>query len=652
MTDAGATTSGLYRVLHGRDDPPITRRKLRAGPVEVELEGVDLRYVRTGEVELVRRLYVAVRDQNWGTLPIEISELEVDEQGDSFRLSFDARHRQHEIDFRWRGELIGAADGSIDYSLAGVAETAFLYNRIGFCILHPAENAARPYRARTPGGPLADRLPDTIGPQLWEAGFPKPIFPSFEELEIEVADGLTARFELQGDLFEMEDQRNWTDASFKTYSTPLQLGYPHRAEPGMRIDQRVRLTLLGEGRRSAVPGEPPVRIELGPPVGPLPKIGLGQASHGSALTAREAELLRILRPDHLRVELKLAADWRAELTRAVETARTLECGLELAVFLDEDAEGALDALAAALGQTDVPVARVLVFREGEHSTGGDSVRLARERLTGAVRGAPFAGGSNALFTEVNRTRPDLGAVDGVCYALNATVHAADDTSVMETPSVHGETVRSAKAFSAGLPVHVGPVTFNQRYNPVATGPEPEPEPGELPAQVDPRQSSLLGAAWTLASAKSLAEAGSESATYFETSGWRGVVEAEQGSPEPFHSRPGAAFPLYHVLADLGEAKEAEVVSSRSTRPLAVEALALRDGERLRVLVANLTPQRQRVVVGSLPDGDVTLRVLDEETAVEAGDDPESFRARAESATVQGGKLELELKPYAVARVEA
>src|SRR5207244_12399512 len=57
-----------------------------------------------------------------------------------------------------------------------------------------------------------------------------------------------------------------------------------------------------------------------------------------------------------------------------------------------------------------------------------------------------------------------------------------------------------------------------------------------------------------ASAKHLAEAGADSVTYFETAGWRGVLERADGPPDPdrFSSRPGAAFPLYHVLADLGE----------------------------------------------------------------------------------------------------
>ncbi len=655
MTDAAATTSSLNKLRHGREEAAVERRKLRAGPVEVELDGVDLRYVRAGDTELVRRLYVAVRDRNWGTLPIEIAAFELDDRADSFRLTFEARHRQREVDFRWRGELSGGADGSIDYSLNGVAESEFLFNRIGFCILHPAENAGRPFRARTPDGPLAGRLPETIGPQLWEGGFPKPIFPSFQELEIEVADGLTARFVLEGDLFEMEDQRNWTDASFKTYSTPLQLGYPHRAKPGQRIDQRVRLMLEGEtGDRAAEEAEAAVRIELGETKGVLPAFGLGQSSLGTRLSEREGALLRALGPDHLRVELNLPGDWRAELGRGVETAGALRCALELAVVLGDEPEEELAQLASDLSGVDVPVARVLVFREGEHSTSSASVRLARDRLASAVGGAPFGGGSNALFTEVNRTRPDPAAVDAIAYALNATVHADDDTSVMETASVHGETVRSAEAFSGGLPVNVGPITFKQRSNPVATGPEPEPAPGELPPQVDPRQCSLLGAAWTLASAKSLAEAGATSATYFETIGWRGVIETEAGCPAPerFHSRPGAAFPLYHVLADLGEARGAEVVRSLSSKPLAVESLALRLGASLRVLVANLTPATQRAVVAPLPRGEVLVRRLDERSFAQAGDDAEAFRGRREPAAVTGGELELVLLPYAVVRVDA
>ncbi len=73
------------------------------------------------------------------------------------------------------------------------------------------------------------------------------------------------------------------------------------------------------------------------------------------------------------------------------------------------------------------------------------------------------------------------------------------------------------------------------------------EPGELPPQVDVRQMSLFGACWTAGSFKYLAEAGTQSITFYETTGWRGVMETEAGSPLPelFRSLPGTVFPMYH-----------------------------------------------------------------------------------------------------------
>jgi D-apionolactonase len=643
-----------YRIWYGRDEPPAETRELRAGPLEMLLEGADLRYVVAGDVEVVRRLHAAIRDHNWGTVPPERAAFEVDAGEDAFAIRFEARHRRDELDFRWRGEIAGRADGTIECSLEGVAESDFRYNRIGWCILHPADNAGRRFRVRTPDGTIEDRLPDTIGTQQIVGGLPAPLFPSFEELEIEVADGLWARFEFEGDLFEMEDQRNWTDASFKTYSTPLQLGFPHRATKGQRIAQRVRLTVSGAVARRSEPADGPVRVSLDSTTGRLPALGLGMASHGGPLSRRETALLRALAPDHLRADVRVGEPgWQDALERAAEAARAVGAALELAVFLTEEPERDLDALAARLEEPDLRVARVLVFRLGEPTTQGRWVALARERLRSSLPGVPFVGGTNVLFTDLNRFRPELDPLDGVAYPLNATVHADDDTSVVETAAMHAETVRSARAFCGDLPIVVTPITFNQRFNPVATGPEPEPGPGELPAQVDRRQPSLLGAGWTAASVKHLAEAGAASATYYETTGWRGVVETEQGPPVPerFASRPGTAYPLYHVLADLGEWKGAEMVEARSSEPLAVEALAARHGGALHLLVANLTPQPQRCELAPLDDGRAALRLLDEQSYPTATGDPERFRREHAEADVGGRTLAIELAPFAVARVD-
>jgi hypothetical protein len=166
--------------------------------------------------------------------------------------------------------------------------------------------------------------------------------------------------------------------------------------------------------------------------------------------------------------------------------------------------------------------------------------------------------------------------------------------------------------------------------------------------------SLFGAAWTLGSIKYLAEPGADSITYFETSGWRGVMETAAGSEAPnlFRSLPGAVFPLYHVLADVGELAGGRVVPTRSSATLRVEGLALQDAGRTRVLLANISPGVQRVRVEGLPST-VRLRLLDETNAGEAMRDPQRFRAAAdEPRTTQAGALELELLPYALARIDA
>ncbi|MBI1928100.1 hypothetical protein HYR99_28130, partial [Candidatus Poribacteria bacterium] len=262
-------------------------------------------------------------------------------------------------------------------------------------------------------------------------------------------------------------------------------------------------------------------------------------------------------------------------------------------------------------------------------------------------------GTNAYFTELNRGRPPVEALDGVCYSINPQVHAFDNASLVETLETQARTVDSARQFVGNLPVMVTPITLKPRFNPNATGPEPEPLPGELPSPVDVRQMSLFGAGWTLGSLKYQAESGVYSTTYYETTGWRGVMETEHGSPVPekFHSLPGGVFPLYHLLADVGEFAGGDVISTTSNTPLVVDGLAIRKDGVTRMLLANLTPQRQQVTIYNL-NAAVLVRYLDETNAETAMQSPEAFRAQAgERLETSDGCVRLELLPYALARIE-
>ncbi len=245
-------------------------------------------------------------------------------------------------------------------------------------------------------------------------------------------------------------------------------------------------------------------------------------------------------------------------------------------------------------------------------------------------------------------------LDFVAFAVNPQVHAFDNASLVETLEGQAAAVASARRLAGDVPVAVSPVTLKPRRNPYATGPEPAAAAGELPPQVDVRQMSLFGAGWTAGSLKRLSEAGAGRITYYETTGWRGVMETESGSPLPgkFRSLPGGVFPLYHVLADAAEFAGGEVVASRSSDPLRVDGVALRRGSEVRVIAANFSDQPARVTLRRLGPR-ARVRMLDETTAIEAMAAPEAFRARVvEEVSTSCGDLDIVLRPYAVARIDA
>src|SRR5690606_11199895 len=68
----------------------------------------------------------------------EIANLEVEETGDSFTVSYTAIARDAQQSFSYNARITGKADGSLDFSATGRADTAFLTNRTGFVVLHPS----------------------------------------------------------------------------------------------------------------------------------------------------------------------------------------------------------------------------------------------------------------------------------------------------------------------------------------------------------------------------------------------------------------------------------------------------------------------------------------------------------------------------------
>ena len=650
-----------YEIWYGRNSPPPEQIQLKAGDLDLLYQAGDLRYIRFGGVELIRRIYVAIRDRNWNTIPGVMSDLAIQAEKDSFSISFIAHHQSGDLDFSWRAHIAGDAQGKISYSMEGTANTAFRFNRIGFCVLHPIDGiAGHAFQAETPAGPISGTLPVLIGPQRIENGFEAPLFPSCSSLSVSLDEDTAIYTSFEGDLFEMEDQRNWTDGSYKTYCTPLSLGYPHTAAAGQRIDQKVTLWLQHLQGQAAVPALPPdgEAIRLYPLENshlPLPKIGFGMPSEQVTAAPREIELLSGLKPAHLKQEVHFKhPGWAAQLDSAIRTVGRLGTGLELAIFLNEDAENQLDQLKERLA--GVIIARFIIFNEADAHlfvTAGKWIALAHTHLGGAFPGVSICGGTNGNFAQLNQAPPDMTGMDGVSYPINSQVHSSDEASLVEALQGHADTATSARALSRGLPVCVSSVTMKPPFNQTASEEEAPPPPGELPLAVDPRQMALFGAAWTLGSLYALTRGGAAAATYYETLGWRGLIETKKGSPLPekFLSQPGMVFPVYHVFADLAAAGPAQGTPLETNRPLAVTGLRLDSGAQSIYLLANLTPETQIITLESIPPGTAALRRLNDQTAAAAMFDTTHFRSSSEPISIEGPTLSLTLLPYEYVHLE-
>jgi D-apionolactonase len=636
-------------LYYGVDKPEPERRILSAGPLRMVYEAGELRYIRLGDREIVRRIYVTLRDENWGTLVPRIGNVFCKSVNGSFELSFDAEYHRGNVDFGWRGRIDGDANGTVTFRMEGRARSRFLTNRLGLCVLHPIhELAGTRCMVQRPNGATS------------EHGFPFEISPhqpftDIRAIRHRVGSEVWASLDFLGEVFEIEDQRNWTDGSYKTYCPPLVVPYPREVTPDMQVDQTVRLSLGGYVGPYVVQGvESEVSLILSPETGgAIPSIGLGYATEYAPLGARQLDHLKQLNLSHLRVDLRLSQpDYRLHLKNAWSDAEALGAGLEVALVLSGDPEKEIEDLLDVLRTVSPKVSSWLIFDLATHCSSADSLGIARKLLSRYDKNAVIGGGTNANYAEVNRSRPHPQDLDLLCYSVNPQVHGSDNSTLVEALAAQASTVISTKRWAEGRPISVTPITLKARFNPYRRDTESSANHDLIPSTVDQRQASLFAACWTLGSLKYLAESGASSLTYFETQGWRGVQGSVTGpNLNEFHSYPGIVFPIFHVLADVQGFQGATVVRTRSSEPLRVNALCLVRNGTFRLMCANFTGAKESVTVQGIK-GRVRLRPLNETNASLAMFSPEEYRAKTNDEVVSAADdLKFDLPPYGLMRID-
>jgi hypothetical protein len=618
---------------------PGTCLELEAGPVTATLEGGVLRWIRTRGVEVVRAIYGAVRDPSWGTIEPRFLTYGLATFDDGFEVRFAAecRRERDAVDVAWTGTVTGTVDGTIRFEFDGLVRKPFDAARVGLCVLHPPRLAGTPIVVETLFGTHRGRFPDLVTGYL--------PFSNATRISHDLGRPHETRIDLAGDVFQMEDQRAFTDASFKTFSRPLELPWPYRIDAGTTVRQTVTVSLprARSGSRGPVRATDVGRmvVRLGAASGRVfPSIGAALAPGEAHAPGPVVDTVRGLGLAHLRATVVVAdLDAATQLGDAMAAADAAGTALELVLVADPDAP-ALQPTLDRVVTGPAPVVRVIAVDPTRHTTPVALAARVREAMRTAGLTVPLLGGSRAYLYQLVADGVPANLVDGVAYPVSPQVHAFDETTILENIGALPATVRTAAALVGGKPVAVGPVSLKPLLDPYQVGPAPEPPPGELPARYDRRQPAMFTAAWTLGAAGALALGGASSITLHETAGWAGLVASTHRPLPPMPAAPGTLLPAGHVVAALVALGGGELLEASAPEGIAVIAVRHAPGD-VRVLLANLTPTDRRVILapgrrGSVGPATVLMLAHDGSAAFQPG-------------TSRDG--EAMLPPYGVASLE-
>ncbi|MEW1835754.1 hypothetical protein [Microbacterium sp. NPDC079995] len=556
----------------------------RSGRWSLELRGDEFADIAVDGRVVLRSIRAVVRDADWETADLVVDRVHARDE------SLMLHVRSVGLGSAFAGVVrVEARPSQLRVLLDLESAAEFATNRTGLVVLHPPTLAGTTVEVRHPNGALTRGV------------FPRKISPHQPVRDIMgltwPIDGATLDLAFEGDVFEMEDQRNWTDASFKTYSRPLDLPFPYRMSRGERVRQSVTVSVAGE-LAPAPPASDTITLRPG---GAFPEIVLGAA------TAPDPAPVVEPLADGVLVELDLRApSWRAALARATTSGAPVDVRF---VGIEHTAER--DAAAAALRGLDVRrVGAFAASGAAAHVSDAATIAALRAALDRVGVTAPVIGGSRSHFTELNRERHRLPTdLDGVATTVTPLFHATGTEQLVESVAIQRLIALQTVASAGSLPVHFGPVSLRPRFNNVATRPAPtspatdlsEGYGAHLTGAPDERQSAPELAAWTVASAAALAVPGVASLAYFEEWGPRGI-----------RSSDGGDLPVAAAVRALAAETGGELLWGESPDGL-VWALGRR-GSKTTILAANLDRRARSVTIDA--DGQPRRVHLD----------PGSFRA--------------------------
>ena len=527
---------------------PDTQRVEHAG-FTLDIARAAIRNVTYQGAQIIDLLYTAIRPWDWSTLDTDQHSEVVEIVGENCVVTITDL-----FEGSMQGKTVVTLQSNgkftVDYKLTGLGK--FEINRWGVCFcLHTGDWMGSTVTA---SGNTYSLLKE-ISPQRVIDGVTQGLFPASNDMHFVAPDKRSLKVISTGKVLEAEDQRNWTDNTYKIYSGSLAEPRPFIIEKGAQWEQRVEFEVTPPA--ALIPDGSKI---IAKEIAALPRIGV-QFNGEPLLPSDDLEkALFILDIDHIRINEELLS------AQKIATVSKSGLALEAALLSSNSGDGLLQEVEHLSNR--VPAgSRLLIHREGREI-------VQTQDLPKNTSLNSYIPGSDAYLVDLHRNKYNFG--DSVSYSMAPTVHSTDPETIFKTLYTQKESIEFAKKFVAPQ-VSVSPITFSTRGNP-ETGHLRDNRINFAQPEMAAQIKELSAAAWTLGSVFALASAGAYSGTWHELFGEHGVIYNE-GSAIKFS-------PTFHALSALGAHHAHEITIATS---LDGSWVAFEDRESRKMVVASQRP---------------------------------------------------------------
>ena len=496
-------------------------------------DNLFLRNIKYNNIEILKLISFLVRDKNWNNYSPEIIKTSSYNKDQKLHFEFDLKYgdvEQLEVKL-----LLSIGSNSVKLIANGKFLTDFWTNRIGFNLLLPLDGVVNQQVIVS----KSDQTTETLKyPLIIQPDQP---MVKFNNLSYEMFDSIALNIRFDGIHFEMEDQRNWGDASYKIYSGSLLDPFPYKENKNSAFHQEIEITVREKNNSlETISNQNIIPLNIQEEYA-MPKIGIKVDNETNGIDIVNVDFVY-----HL-------VDFERN-TESKPKFNNLPIYLVALIDHTKKVKDIVKDIKDYILSNKISVDKILICPKiylnsfqpaGEWPSVpklGDYYKEAKIQLPDVH----IFSGMVTNFTELNRKKPD-GKFDGINFSFTPIVHDASDYGVLDTPNSLKYILHSVNNFSKDTPIHIGPMTLGMHFNPYGEKLAANIDQVRLEmTDFDPRHDSLIGLNWTIAV---FAETLSKNTKFITIASLKGVhgILTESNQKRPL-------FYLYEVLLYFKNAK--------------------------------------------------------------------------------------------------